>query len=346
MKLIKKYIFVPILFFCLIINCNTKNYKRYSKQQYSMGTVLEVTFYSYNKKEALKILNKCFEIADELEKKVSCRLNESVIFSLNNKKELLIENDFILDLIIDSVNLSEFTHGAFDPSLYHLIDLWGFESGEYKVPDNLSIQKSLKKSGYKNIIINGNAIKLKNNVSLDLGAIAKGRIIGAISKFLKENGIKDFLINGGGDLVVKGKFEGKRLWRIAVLDPFERNKLIGVIELTDCSVVTSGDYERNFIGKDGKIYHHIIDPKTGYPADNEVHSVTVITDEPGKADALATALFVMGVKKGLDLTNKNSDINVIFITGDKENKKISVSKDVIKNKESSNYWNFILKKNK
>jgi thiamine biosynthesis lipoprotein len=226
-----------------------------------------------------------------------------------------------------------------------LINLWGFDSDNYKIPKKNDIKVALDKSGYKNININKNIIKLKNNISLNLGGIAKGRIIGEISNYLKKNGIKDFLINGGGDLEVSGKYEGKRLWRVAISDPFERNKLIGVIELTDCSIVTSGDYERNFIGKDGKLYHHILDPKTGYPANNEIHSVTVITDAPEKADALATALFVMGLKEGIDFVNNHSDIETVFIGGNNNNKKIYNSKNIKKIKKDNDFWEFTINKN-
>lgn len=334
-----------ILLLSIFIACNGKKYKRFSKQSYSMNTILEITFYSYNEKEALAILDKCFDLADDLEKRVSCTIKNSLVSNLNEKKELLIEDEFLLNLIKDSINLSNLTKGAFDPSLFNLIDLWGFDSDKYRVPDNYDIEKTLKTIGYKNIIIDGNLIKLKNGISLNFGAIAKGRIIGEISNYLKNNGIKDYLINGGGDLVVSGKFEGKRLWRIAISDPFEKNKLTGVIELTDCSIVTSGDYERNFIGDDGKLYHHILDPKTGYPANNGVHSVTVITDEPGKADALATALFVMGVKSGLDFVDEYPGIDSIFISGNKKNKEFYISKNITKSKQGDDFWKFIYKKN-
>ena len=266
MKIINKFILVIIFFIFFILNCNGKRYKKYNKQSYSMNTILEITFYSHNEKEALKILDKCFEIANDLEKKVSCTKKNSTVSILNEKKELLINDNFLKTLIADSINLSKLTDGAFDPSLFYLINLWGFDSDVYKVPDSDKIKNELIRIGYKNIIIDGNTVKLENDISLNFGAIAKGRIIGEISNYLKKRGIKDYLINGGGDIVVSGKFEGKRLWRIAISDPFERNKLIGVIELTNCSVVTSGDYERSFTGNDGKLYHHILDPKSGYPA--------------------------------------------------------------------------------
>ena len=100
--------------------------------------------------------------------------------------------------------------------------------------------------------------------------------------YIKSQNIKDYLINGGGDIIVRGLYQGKRLWKIAIQSPFDNDSLIGYIDATNSSIVTSGDYERFFIGADGKRYHHIIDPKTGYPADNNLHSLTLITKNLSK----------------------------------------------------------------
>lgn len=344
LKLFNINILILIVFFLLTLNCESRSYKKYNKQSYSMGSVLEVTFFSYNKMTALKTLEDCFKLAEELENKISCKIEKSLISNLNNKKEMEINDEFVLNLIIDSVKFSKLTNGAFDPSLYNIIDLWGFETGNYRLPQDKEIKSELKRIGFNNIIIEKNTVKLKNNISLDFGAIGQGKIIGEISKFLDKNGIKDYLINGSGDIVIMGKYEGKRLWRVAIADPFVKNRLIGVIELTDCSIITSGDYERNFIGSDGKLYHHIFDPETGYPVNNGVHSVTIITDEPGKADALVTALFVMGEQKGLDFAKKNREIEIIYISGNKDNINISNTDNISKIEKSKNFWEFFLKK--
>lgn len=344
MKKNYKNLLLIILILFISLNCGSRSYKKYSKQSYSMGSVLEVTLFSNDRKTSQKILDDCFKLAEVLENKISCKNGNSIISILNNKKELEINDEFVLNTLIDSVKLSKLTNGSFDPSLYHIIDLWGFETGNYRLPEDDDIKNELKRTGFNNIVIEKNIVKFKNNISLDLGALGQGKIIGEISKLLDKNGIKDYLINGSGDIIIKGKYEGKRLWRVAIADPFIKNELIGVIELTDCSIITSGDYERNFVGTDGKLYHHIFDPKTGYPADNGVHSVTIITDESGKADALATALFVMGEQKGLDFAKINKGIEIIYISGNKDNVKISNTDNIAKIKKSKNFWEFFYKK--
>ena len=325
-------IFVPFILF-------SKDYKKYGKSEFAMGTNLAVTFFSYeNKKSANKILTECFRLAGELEKKVSCKNDISTIYRLNSVKTEHITDAFTLELVKSSLFYAEITGGLFDPTLYNVIELWGFESGENKIPGKEEISIALKSAGYKNIAINNKTIVLSNGASLDLGGIAKGAIIGEIAEYLKSAGVKDFLINGGGDIVVGGLYAGQRKWRIAIANPFSQNETMGMMELTDCSIVTSGDYERYFVSDDGVRYHHIIDPRTGSPADNGVHSVTIITDSPVKADALSTALFVAGVEEGLDIIRKTTGVKAIFISGDENDMKINYSNNVSHSIRDGKYY--------
>jgi len=237
---------------------------------------------------------------------------------------------------------SKLTNGAFDFSLFHLTDLWGFSSSHGpKIPLREEIEYALKNSGYKNVIVNNNSIKLLNNVSLDFGGIAQGKIIGEIAGYFIKNGLKDFLINASGDIYIKGKFKNERLWKIAIADPFDANNYIGNIQLSDICIITSGDYEKFITGEDGIKYHHIINPKTGYPAINGVHSVTVISKNPAKTDALATAVFVMGEREAIAFANQTDDVDVIIVSGDKNNCKVSLSKNITANKKADRNYEFI-----
>ncbi|MBP7553871.1 MAG: FAD:protein FMN transferase [Spirochaetes bacterium] len=321
-KTIIALIFIPFMLF-------SKDYKKYGKSEFAMGTNLAITFFSYdNKKNANKILAECFGLAGELEKKVSCKNDISTVYRLNTSKKEDITDLFTLELVKSSLYYAELTGGLFDPTLYNVIELWGFESGDNRIPGKEEISAALKNVGYKNVTIDNKTIALSNGASLDLGGIAKGAIIGEIAEYLKSAGVKDFLINGGGDIVVGGLYAGQRKWRIAIADPYNQNETIGMLELSDCSIVTSGDYERYFISEDGIRYHHIIDPRTGSPADNGVHSVTIIADSPVKADALSTALFVAGVEDGLDIVKKIAGVKAIFISGDKDEFKPDYSDNV------------------
>ena len=328
-----------IIFLVVFINCDAVEYKKYSKNSFVMGTDLSIIVFSRNKKKIVdNQLKECFNYARELEKKSSCKDSESIITMLNKKKKLHITDNFILELIRESLLYAKKTDGAFDSTLYHLIDLWGFENESKKIPIEKDILKTLEITGYNNLTIEDDFVSLKNGISLDLGGIAKGKIINEIAKFLENKGYKDFLINGGGDIVVKGLYNGERNWRIAIADPFNKNDTIGLIELTDCSIVTSGDYERYFTGEDGTLYHHIIDSTTGYPAKSGVHSVTVISDDPVKADAYATALFIMGVEKGIGFTNSQDNLESIFIS---DINLIRISNG-LKSEKVDNKWKFEL----
>ena len=333
-----KKICIPVILTLFLFSC----YNKYSKTGFSMSTSVTVTLFSNDSKKADKILSECFVIANDLEKKVN-RREEGAVFELNQNKELIINDDFVYKMINQAIYTSKFTGGAFDPALGNIIKLWGIEDGNTTVPSKNEILKTMKECGYKNVDIIGNKIILKNNVTLDLGGIAKEIIMLEINDYIKSQGIKDYLINGGGDIIVRGLYQGKRLWRIAIQNPFDNDSLIGFLDATNSSIVTSGDYQRFFIGIDGKRYHHIIDPKTGYPADNNLHSVTVITKDPKKSDILSTAgFFVMGPVNGLKFTNEHK-ISTIFISGDKDNPIINCTDNIKAEKQNDVLqWQFII----
>ncbi|MBN2544896.1 MAG: FAD:protein FMN transferase [Spirochaetes bacterium] len=342
-----------LLFFLLIVvsinfSCLETSYVKYSDTRFAMGSTLTIILFSDDKKQADNLLNTAFNLSDELEKKISSQNTDSLISILNKKKEMTLDtlNDhFTLELINDSIEYSRLTDGAFDFSLFNITDLWGFSSPKGpKIPAREEIEYALKSTGFKNVIINNNNVRLLNNVSLDFGGIAQGKIIGEIADFLIKNGVKDFLINASGDIFIKGKYQNKRLWKIAITDPFDKNNYIGSIQLKDVCIITSGDYEKFITGNDGVNYHHIIDPKTGYPAFNGVHSLTVISSNPAKTDALATALFVMGERGAIDFANQTDDVDVIVASGNENNYKVTVSKNILLKKISEKNYEFIYTK--
>jgi FAD:protein FMN transferase len=340
--------FFLIFTFTLLLaqGCTGNGYEKFSDTRIAMGTSLTITFFSYDQKKAKSLINQCYDLASTLENKVSVRINNSVISKLNKEKDLIIDDDFVYNLIVEALKYSKETNGTFDPSLYNLISLWGFDTDKInRVPTEAEISSTLQSTGYKNIFIENNRVILKNNVSLDLGGIAKGKIISEIRNLLNNNKITDFIINGGGDLIVSGKYEGKRLWKIAITDPFDANRFLGVMELSDCRVATSGDYERNFIGPDGKFYHHIFDPKTGYPAENNVHSVTLISYIPLRNDIFpSVSFFVMGTKTGLDFVKKENNISLIYVIGNKDDMKILTTDDISMNKKDNDQYDFAFKR--
>lgn len=339
--LIKKALIIVTATF-LLLSCRAGELKRYNRSGSAMGTSLTIIFFSDDSKRANEIMDELFTLADDLENRLSTKKAESIISQLNSKRELVIKDKVVMETIKESIELAKLTEGRFDPSLYHLIKLWDIENNT-TLPEDGAIKDRLSHRGVEGIIIDGKHVRLENNIKLDLGAIAKGKIIDELAKRLKERyHIDNFLINGGGDIRLGGRYGGLRKWKVAVADPYNNGEIIGLIELENCSIVTSGNYERYFVDAQGERYHHIIDPATGYPSKSGVDSVTVISDSTSRSDALATALFIMGRENGLAFAESQKDTEAIFIT--KEDNKIEI-KHTVRIKSTLNNekkWNFTL----
>lgn len=198
--------------------------------------------------------------------------------------------------------------GAFDPTIGPLADLWGFSDKQFRVPADKEIKEKLKKTGFDKIIFNNrnNVVKFKlSGMKVDLGAIAKGYAVDCAAKKLKENNIHSCLINAGGQVYCLGDKAG-RAWKVAVRDPRKKG-FIRRLDLRDKSVATSGDYEQFFVSG-GKRYSHIINPKSGYPAASGIISATIVANDGLTADALSTAVFVLGKDKGLELVRRFGNV--------------------------------------
>ncbi|MDI3535253.1 MAG: FAD:protein transferase, partial [Thermosediminibacterales bacterium] len=172
---------------------------------------------------------------------------------------------------------------------------------------------------YNSVLLNSKEKSImlkKEEMMLDLGGIAKGYAADEVSKILKENHVKHAIVNLGGNVLAYGNKPDGSKWRIGIQKPFApRGDYAGVVSVINKAVVTSGIYERYF-EENGKIYHHILDPETGYPVENNLMSVTIITDKSIDADSLSTSVFAMGLKEGLNLIEKLDNTEAIFITKD------------------------------
>lgn len=195
----------------------------------------------------------------------------------------------VLELYQMAVDVFNKSGGCFDISVGPLLELWGFTSGAHRLPRVEEIQATLGAVGMTKIALADNGIALLPGMKLDWGGIAKGRAVDLASRALMGMGIRDGFINAGGDLFCWGKNPARSDWRIGLKHP-RRTGFLGVIVATNTAVATSGDYQKYF-ERDGRRYHHIFDPKTGYPAGGK-KSVTVIGPEAALCDALSTALFV------------------------------------------------------
>ncbi len=298
-----------------IISCN-KGFVSFSNI-FVVDTMMSLKIGNLNRKKALSLKNFVIKEINRLDKVFNVHNPNSEISRLNSKafNNFIQLSPDLLSVLKKAIYYARLTSGAFDPSILPLKQLWDFRNRSINlpIPSPSSIQRILKRVNYKYIVVSGNRVKFTHkNVALDLGGIAKGYIIDRVGSLLKQNGVRNALINIGGDVLAFGK-NNKRKWRVGIQHPRKSVKLIKIINLSDASVVTSGDYERYFI-KNQTRYHHILDPKTGMPA-NKCISVTVISNTAMDADALSTSIFVLGPLKGLKLINtlSNTEAFVAFL---------------------------------
>lgn len=290
-----------------------------SKEFFAMDTYMEVDAYGDNGEKAVA---KAEKEVNKLDSILSTGKSTSEISKLNKNKKQVVSAD-TMSLIKESVKISKETNSAFNPTIYSLMELWGFTTKNYYVPKENEIKPLLNHMNIDNIKIDErkNEVSFKDsNMKIDLGAIAKGYTSSKIIDIFKENNIKSGMVTLGGNVQVLGKKPDGSLWKVGIQNPIGEDEYLGVLQTSDKAVITSGGYERNFT-KNGKNYHHILDPSNGYPANNGLTSVTIISSDGTLADALSTSLFVMGKDKAIDFYKK-SNYNFDFILYTSDNKLI------------------------
>ena len=214
-----------------------------------------------------------------------------------------------------AMQVSKETKGAFDITIYPVMELWGFTTKNYRVPESSEIAEVLKHVSYTNEGINGHQVTLSDGASIDLGGIAKGYTSSRVIQIMKDCGIEHAIVNLGGNVQVLGRKSDGSDWRVAIQNPDSESSYLGVLSTADKAVITSGGYERYF-EQDGQVYHHIIDPQTGYPSESDLTSVTIVCSDGTTADALSTALFVMGLDGAKELYRSGSlDFEMILYDG-------------------------------
>lgn len=279
-----------------------------SRTFFAADTVCTITLYDGDE----KALDGAVDLCNSLANKFNCKDETSELGKLNKTKSCTPSSE-LAEIISQGVHFSKLKDGLFDITVKPLSSIWDFKN--YVMPSGEDISSALPKIGYENVVIKDDTISLKNNAEIDLGGIAKGYIANKITDFLVKKGVKSGVINLGGNITVIGKKDGNN-YNIGIQKPFEEGN-IATISCYDTSVVTSGIYQRYF-EKDGKIYHHLLDAKTGYPVQNELYSVTIITKSATRADALSTLCFLEGLEEGMKHIEGEESVEAVFI--DKNNK--------------------------
>ncbi|MGN0660294.1 MAG: FAD:protein FMN transferase [Oscillospiraceae bacterium] len=279
-----------------------------------MDTYMTLAAYGKNAKTAVSAAEDEIYRLDGL---FTVQSSDSEIAKLNLDKSLSASED-TLKLIARACEISEITGGDFDITVAPLVRAWGFYSGlENKVPSDSELETALKSVGYKNIEISESSIYLNNAVSVDMGGIAKGYASSRAAEILAENGVESALISLGGNVRAVGSKPDGSAWTVAVADPDDTSLQIGYLSVKDTSVITSGGYQR-FFEHNQKTYHHIINPKTGCPAESGLKSVTVVSEDDTLADALSTALFVKGLDGAAELYRSCGGFGAVFVTDENE----------------------------
>ncbi|MCH4890556.1 FAD:protein FMN transferase [Acidaminobacter sp. JC074] len=283
-----------------------------SKTYYYLGTVIDITLYEDNE----QVFQDISDLILKYDNLFSRNIPTSDISKLNESGRLTVDEE-TFSLIHSSVQYSELSDGYFDITINPIVELWDIGGDNPNVPSDEAIQDALKNVSYKHILYQNNEVLLKSGTSIDLGGIAKGYITDQIVNLLKNNQIEKALINLGGNVYALGSNPEDEDWQIGIRHPeLERADAILKLSLQNKSIVTSGVYER-FLEDQGQIYHHIFDPFTGYPMDNNLLSVTIISDQSLDGDALSTACFNLGTEKAFELAD-SLGIDIIVITKDHE----------------------------
>ena len=279
--------------------------KSASRDIFAMDTYMTLTAYGEN---AEKGLDAAVDEINKIEQLVSTGIDSSEVSQINkNGKGSVSETTGYL--IERSKEIYDSTNGVFDITIYPIMQAWGFPTEKYRVPEKEELKKLRGLMGADNVLYDEKKQEVtldKEGMKIDLGGIAKGYTSSKVMDIFKENGISSAIISLGGNVqALNGKPDGSD-WRVAVENPADTENYLGVLSIKDKAVITSGGYERYF-EQDGKTYHHIIDPSTGYPANNGLTSVTIVSDDGTLADGLSTSLFIMGPEKAQEYWKKHSD---------------------------------------
>lgn len=317
----KKFLIVIIsivsIFSFAACNRETKEDKILTRTELFMGTAIKVSLYDGGSE---KVLDKVFDKVLELENLVSINKEGTEIDELNKNagiKSVKLSDDS-KNIIEKGLYYSSLSSGGYDISIGSLVKLWSIGLPEAKIPTESEIKESLENINYKDVEINGNEVFLKKKgMLLDLGSIAKGYAADEIAKILVNEGVEKAIIDLGGNIYALGKKSEESPWKIGVQNPFDdRGNIVGTFLTENKSVVTTGIYER-FIEDGDKKYHHVLNPKTGYPYNTDIVGVTIIADKSIDADALSTLVFTMGIQNGIEFIENMENVDAIFITNNK-----------------------------
>lgn len=313
-----RFLFIALIVPILISSCTQK--PSYIKNEgYVFGTT-----YHFNYESKSNLEPELKALLNEFNRSLSTYDPNSIISRINKNDTTVVADSFFMQCFEKSMEISKLTDGAFDLTVAPVVNAWGFGFDESKKADAALIDSLMLFVGYEKIKMeNRRLIKQHPGTMLDASAVAKGQGVDVAANYLEKQGIQNYMVEIGGEVRVKGINASGSLWKIGIDKPIEdvsatNRELQDVILLNNKSMATSGNY-RQFYEKDGVIYSHTINPKTGYPARHSLLSVSVVADDCMTADAFATAFMVMGIDKSIALSKSLDYLEVYFIYADSSN---------------------------
>lgn len=251
-----------------------------------------------------------------LENEFSVTSEQSDTWAINHSNGVSVNvSQDTMTLLQTAIDIGKKTNGALDITLYPVLSLWGFTTDTYQVPEPEILEETLSLVDYTKISLSEDAVQISAGMQLDFGALAKGYASDCVINILSESGVESALVNLGGNVQALGTKPDGTTWKVGIQNPFLESEQICILDIADCAVITSGNYERYFT-QDGKNYWHIIDANDGYPADNGLVSVTIVGKSGLLCDSLSTALFVLGTDKAIDYWKNQGDFDMILVTDD------------------------------
>jgi FAD:protein FMN transferase len=306
--------YIPIAL--LIVSLNSFGQTEYKRKVFMLGSPFEITVVAKDSVEGKQFTDLAITEVRRIENQISDWIPTTQI-SLVNKNagiQAVKVDSEVFELVTRAIKISEITDGAFDISYASMDKIWQFDGSMTVMPSEEAIKKSVAKIGYKNIVMNkeDQSIFLKlPGMKLGLGGIGQGYIADKVKDLLIANRCTSGIVNVSGDINAWGKQINGKPWTVGIINPMNKNKVFATFPLENSSVETSGNYEK-YVTFNGIRYSHIIDPRSGYPAQGVV-SVSVFAKQTEIADALATGIFVLGVEVGLDLVNQLKGIECIIV---------------------------------
>lgn len=316
-KILKIIVFLLIVIAVAVLSACTRADSLYKDTRVIMGTYVTITAVKDGlpDKQVLDAVNAGFAEINRVDALMSTYKPESQLSQINANAGIApvkVDSE-VIDNVEDAIKTARLTGGAFDPTVGPVVRLWKIGSEDAHVPDPAEIKKALQLVGYENIVVDreaGTVFLKKKGMSIDLGGIAKGYAADMAVEAMKKRGVKGGIVAVAGDLKLFGRRPDGSPWTVGIQHPRVKDGVLAKVEITDAATSTSGDYERFFI-KDGVRYHHILDPKTGYPARGLI-SVTVLAKQSWMADSM-TKMFVMGPEKAKAFALAHPEIETLMV---------------------------------